>query len=81
MGGADNFSDARDVKADETIGGRIGVGAIALAEEAATCCEPAAELALLKRLRDNLGNLSNGDLGRSLRLAGSKSAPLRPSRG
>ena len=80
MGGRDDFADIHDVKADETVDGRIGVGAITFAKKAAACCKPA-ELALLKRLHVNLGHPSNEDLGRSLRLKGAKPATVEAVKG
>ena len=80
MGGGDDFANTHDVKADETVDGRIGVGAITFTKKAAACCKPA-ELALLKRLHVNLGHPSNEDLGRSLRLKGAKSATVEAVKG
>ncbi|CAK0817025.1 unnamed protein product, partial [Prorocentrum cordatum] len=73
MGGGDDFADTHDVRAEDTVDGRIGVGAITFTKKAAACCKPA-KLAMLKRLHVNLGHPSNEDLGRSLRLKGAKSA-------
>ncbi|CAK0903821.1 unnamed protein product, partial [Prorocentrum cordatum] len=76
MGGGDDFADSHDVKADESVDGRIGVGAILFTRKAAARCKPA-ELAMLKRLHFNLGHPSNKDLSRSLRLEGAKSATVQ----
>ncbi|CAK0807406.1 unnamed protein product, partial [Prorocentrum cordatum] len=48
MGGGDDFADTHDVRAEDTVDGRIGVGAIIFIKKAAACCKPA-ELAMLKR--------------------------------
>ncbi|CAK0837883.1 unnamed protein product, partial [Prorocentrum cordatum] len=80
MGGGDDFADTHDVKADETVDGRIGVGAVAFTKNAAACCKPA-ELAMLKRLHVNLGHPSNEDLSRSLPLKGAKSATVQAVKG
>ncbi|CAK0840847.1 unnamed protein product [Prorocentrum cordatum] len=80
MGGGDDFADTHDVRAEDTVDGRIGVGAITFTKEAAACCKPA-ELAMLKRLHVNLGHPPNEDLGRSLRLKGAKSATVQAVKG
>ncbi|CAK0891483.1 unnamed protein product [Prorocentrum cordatum] len=80
MGGGDDFADTHDVRAEDTVDGRIGVGAITFTKKAAACCKPA-ELAMLKRLHVNLGHPSNEDLGRSLRLTGAKSATVQAVEG
>ncbi|CAK0836144.1 unnamed protein product [Prorocentrum cordatum] len=80
MGGGDDFADTHDVRAEDTVDGRIGVGAITFTKKAAACCKPA-ELAMLKRLHVNLGHPSNEDLGRSLRLQGAKSATVQAVKG
>ncbi|CAK0817731.1 unnamed protein product, partial [Prorocentrum cordatum] len=79
-GGGDDFADTHDVQTDETVDGRIGVGAITFTKKAAACCEPA-ELAMLKRLHVNLGHPSNEDLGCSLRFEGAKSAAVQAVEG
>ncbi|CAK0847915.1 unnamed protein product [Prorocentrum cordatum] len=80
MGGGDDFADTHDVRAEDTVDGRIGVGAITFTKKAAACCKPA-ERAMLKRLHVNLGHPSNEDLGRSLRLKGAKSATVQAVKG
>ncbi|CAK0887145.1 unnamed protein product [Prorocentrum cordatum] len=80
MGGGDDFADTHDVRAEDTVDGRIGVRAITFTKKAAACCKPA-ELAMLKRLHVNLGHPSNEDLGRSLRLKGAKSATVQAVKG
>ncbi|CAK0890787.1 unnamed protein product, partial [Prorocentrum cordatum] len=80
MGGGDDFADTHDVRAEDTVDGRIGVGAITFAKKAAACCKPA-ELAMLKKLHVNMGHPSNEDLGRSLRLKGAKSATVQAVKG
>ncbi|CAK0841380.1 unnamed protein product, partial [Prorocentrum cordatum] len=80
MGGGDDFADTHDVRAEDTVDGRIGVGAITFTKKAAACCMPA-ELAMLKRLHVNLGHPTNEDLGRSLRLKGAKSATVQAVKG
>ncbi|CAK0869680.1 unnamed protein product [Prorocentrum cordatum] len=80
MGGGDDFADTRDVRAEDTVDGRIGVGAITFTKKAAACCKPA-ELAMLKRLHVNLGHPPDEDLGRSLRLKGAKSATAQAVKG
>ncbi|CAK0900905.1 unnamed protein product [Prorocentrum cordatum] len=80
MGGGDDFADTHDVRAEDTVDGRIGVGAITFTKKAASCCKPA-ELAMLKRLHVNLGHPSTEDLGRSLRLKGAKSATVQAVKG
>ncbi|CAK0836030.1 unnamed protein product [Prorocentrum cordatum] len=80
MGGGDDFADTHDVRSEDTVDGRIGVGAITFTKKAAACCKPA-ELAMLKRRHVNLGHPSNEDLGRSLRLKGAESATVQAVKG
>eukprot|EP00959_Pyramimonas_sp_CCMP1952_P321800 6733980-Pyramimonas_sp.AAC.1 len=81
MGGGDDFADTHDVKADEIVDGRIGVGAVTFTKKAA---QPAASQPSWPCSRDSTSTWAIRSMKTWAAVCDSRvlsRPPCRPSRG